>query len=246
MAVFEAVSTALMAGEWLFANLQGKGTGASSARLEVSRAAKLIGQINLAIDVGANVGSYSEALIAHNPLVEIHLFEPQKINHMRLSEKFSQNPNVTLNQLALSNENKFVRIYSDEEGSGLGSLSKRRLDHFSISFTKEERIRSIRFEDYWINTLEKRAIDLCKLDIEGHELKAIEGFGSALNAIRCLQFEFGGANIDSRSFFQDFWYLLTEHKFKLFRISPLGLVRVNKYREIDEFFVTTNYLAKRN
>jgi hypothetical protein len=49
---------------------------------------------------------------------------------------------------------------------------------------------------------------MVKMDIEGHELTALKGFGAALDVARVLQFEFGGCNIDSRTYFQDFWYFL--------------------------------------
>jgi nucleoside-diphosphate-sugar epimerase len=39
-----------------------------------------------------------------------------------------------------------------------------------------------------------------------------------------VNFEFGGCNIDTRTHFHDFWYLLVElYKYKLYLITPLGL-----------------------
>ena len=125
----------------------------------------------------------------------------------------------------------------------MGSLAKMRLDHFDIQFDVHEEVRTLRFEDYWINTLRARPIDLVKIDVEGHELSVLRGFGEALGYVKLLQFEFGGCNIDSRSFFQDFWYLLSDQGFDLYRITPLGAQRVRRYREMDECFVTTNFMA---
>jgi hypothetical protein len=62
-----------------------------------------------------------------------------------------------------------------------------------------------------------------------------------------ILFEFGGCNIDSRSYFQDFYYFLRNFGFtQLFRLAPSGyLVPIPKYREIDEQFRTTNFVAIR-
>ena len=46
-----------------------------------------------------------------------------------------------------------------------------------------ESIGTIRFEDYWKKKLGSGKIDILKMDIEGHELDALAGFGDALNYI---------------------------------------------------------------
>ena len=50
-------------------------------------------------------------------------------------------------------------------------------------------------------------IDLLKLDVEGNELLALKGLSDSIEYIKIIQFEFGGSNIDSRTYFQDFYYL---------------------------------------
>ena len=109
-----------------------------------------------------------------------------------------------------------------------------------------EEIQTIRFEDYWKKSLSSRPIDSVKLDIEGFELAALRGFGSALTNTKVIQFEFGGCNLDTRTNFQDFYYLFKELNFKIYRITPLGLQEITRYREMDEVFLTTNFLAVNN
>lgn len=125
----------------------------------------------------------------------------------------------------------------------LSSLTRRRLSHFDIDFECSEEVTLVKFEDYWVNQLECRNIDFVKLDIEGHELDALSGFGKAIESVRLIQFEFGGCNIDTRTYFQDFWYFFEEKGFDIYRITPLGLVKILKYNEMDEVFITTNFLA---
>lgn len=60
---------------------------------------------------------------------------------------------------------------------------------------------------------------------------------NCLHLIKVIQFEFGGANIDSRTYFKDFWKFFYYNNFSLFRITPLGLLRINNYSESDEYLI---------
>ena len=112
-----------------------------------------------------------------------------------------------------------------------------------MDFNIEEKIKIIRFKDYWNNEINSEVIDLFKIDVEGHEMDVLKGIDDKISNIKLIQFEFGGCNIDTRSFFQDFWYFFNNHNFKIFRISPLGLIELKKYKEIYEHFCTTNFLC---
>jgi hypothetical protein len=83
-----------------------------------------------------------------------------------------------------------------------------------------------------------------KIDVEGHELAILSGGQEMLSSrrIRALQFEFGPANIASRTFFFDFWSMLRE-QYRIWRIIPGGMVPIETYGEHLEVFLTTNYLA---
>ena len=81
------------------------------------------------------------------------------------------------------------------------------------------------------------------LDVEGHELDVLEGFGKLILKTKLIQFEFGGCNIDTRTYFQDFWYFFLERNFIIYRITPRGFLRIRSYKEKYEFFQTTNYIA---
>jgi FkbM family methyltransferase len=228
------------------ANLQGKGYGKASIRKEIALAFDLIGRKpTLAIDIGGNVGLYALEIRRRAPECEIYVFEPAATNVAILRERLAGDPRVHIEPVAVSDAAQDAVLYADKAGSGLGSLTKRRLDHFGIELEHQERVKTIRFDGYYDANLRGRELDLVKLDIEGHELGALLGCGeAALRKTRCVQFEFGGCNIDTRTFFQDFYYFFAEHRFDLYRITPIGLMPISKYREGDEFFSTTNFLAR--
>ncbi len=230
--------------ERVAAYVQGKGYGSSSISRENALVHKLLDrQPQLIVDIGGNVGNYTAELRRRNPLAEIHTFEPSLTNVEKLRSRFRDDKNIFILPFAISDKVGAATLFSNEPGSGLGSLTRRRLDHFGIDFSAQESIETIRFEDYWLKALKGRHLDIVKIDIEGHELDALRGFGKAISATSVLQFEFGGCNIDTGTYFQDFWYFFKEHEFNLFRITPLGLDRIAKYRELDESFSATNFIA---
>jgi FkbM family methyltransferase len=236
-----------LAGEFEYRTqlFQGKGWGSSTVHHEVRAAEKLLGhRPKLCVDVGGNLGHYTQALLSEFDS-EVVIFEPSLKNYQVLQELFPAGERVSIENLALSNVDSVATLWADTEGSGLASLTKRRLDHFNIPFDFSEQVTTIRFENYWRDKLGSPEVDLLKLDIEGHELKALEGFGDALEHIDLIQFEFGGCNIDTRTYWQDFWYFFMKHSFDIFRLGPLGLRPIQRYSERDEFFTTTNYFAKK-
>ena len=226
------------------AYLQGKGYGKATIEQEIKLALSLLDFCpTLAVDIGGNVGDYTAELRRRYGALEIHTFEPSAVNVEVLNNRFRGDSQIRIIPFAVSDAKGPAMLYADKPGSGLGSLTKRKLDHFDISFDATEAISVLRFEDYWSAELNGRHIDIVKIDIEGHELASLHGFGQALDATKMFQFEFGGANIDTRTYFQDFWYFFKEHSFEIFRITPIGLQSIPKYSEDDEFFSTTNYLA---
>ncbi len=230
--------------EHLAAYAQGKGYSGATMEQEVKLLqSSLKRQPSLAIDVGGNVGNYAAELRKRNPTLEIHVFEPAAANVDKLKSRFKDDEMVKVVPVALSDEVGAAALFANEPGSGMASLTKRKLDHLSISFESQEMVNTIRFEEYWRQELQSRRLDMVKVDVEGHELSVLKGFGSALAATEVVQFEFGGTDIDTRTFFRDFWYFFHDAGFRIFRFTPFGLQPITRYSEGDECFDFTNFLA---
>lgn len=197
-------------------------------------------------DVGANVGEYTKGLLDlfQDVRKEIHCFEPSVDTFRQLSNNISDKA-VKFNQFGIGESDSTLKLYSDSSGSKLASVYKRKLEHFSIEMNRVEEIPVRSIDSYCIeyNIIH---IHFLKLDIEGNELDALKGAKQMMDkgGIDFIQFEFGGGNIDSRTFFQDFYYLLSP-RYDIFRILNDGIYPIKGYKETMEIFVTTNYLAKR-
>ena len=195
-------------------------------------------------DVGANVGNYAKDLTNVFKNYNIHCFEPAKQTFSRLSENIKDS-NIVLNNFGLSDKETVQTLYYDKEGSGLASLYNRQLDYFGIDFSKAETVSLSTLDVYCEkNHIEK--IDFLKMDVEGNELNLLKGAESMLKnkMIGAIQIEFGGCNLDSRTYIRDFWNILHDD-YKMFRIVKDGLYEVMSYQEQLEIFTCSNYFFAR-
>lgn len=197
-------------------------------------------------DVGANIGQYSLLLLDYfGSNCKIYSIEPSLVTYNELVRNTQQFNNIQVCNIAFGNKNEKAKLYSNKEKSGLSSIYKRRLDHFGIDFDVEEQIDIIKLDDF-CQKEHISHIHFLKLDVEGNEYFVLEGGQNLISSdnIDFIQFEFGGCNIDSRTFFQDFFYLLHD-KYRIYRILQDGIFEIKEYKEIYEVFITTNFLAER-
>lgn len=225
----------------------GRGWGSTTVEQEVHLVLKSLklpqSQHLIVFDIGANLGEYTKAWLTQHETAQVVGFEPSSQAFDHLQERFADAPRVRLINKACSEEVGEATLFSDRPASGLASLSRRKLDHFGISFNHQERVETVSLDE-WCRQNQLYP-NFVKLDVEGHELSVLRGARESLIHCQAIQFEFGGCNIDSRSFFQDFWYFLRGYGFDFFRMSPKGLLHIKDYSEQDEVFSTTNFLAVR-
>ena len=233
--------------EMVAQSMQGKGSGTGTTEVEARMALDFISQRGITkpivLDIGANIGSYSEAIRKFAPQSTVFAFEPSSVARKSLEDRFIADSSVTVFPFALGNKNSKETLWTDTPGSGLASLTQRRLEPFGIDFSESESVEVITL-DSWVSSA-KVVPSLIKIDVEGHELDVLKGGFNTLALAQVVQFEFGGCNIDTRTFFQDFWYLFSQAGFTIYRISESGPIHISRYSELDECFRTTNYLAVR-
>lgn len=199
------------------------------------------------LDIGGNIGDYSKLLrgLCERHALEgtIHIFEPTRGCFETLHRAFSRDERIRLNNVGISDSEGPSEIFYDKEKSGLASLYKRKLDHYGIRMGTSEGISTTTGRKYLADN-GLAHVHLVKLDIEGHELKAMEGFGEYLSAdvIDFIQFEYGGANLDSHTTLLDFFSLLGSKGFEVSKVMRRGL-EVRTYKPYMENFYNANYVA---
>jgi FkbM family methyltransferase len=196
-------------------------------------------------DVGGNVGNYARSIAeVFGNNTTIYSFEPSKKTFDQFLGTTAGISNIIPNNLGLSDSENKLTLYTNKDHSGLSSLYNRELDHLGIDMSDTEEIDLSTIDTYCAQKNIDR-IHFLKLDIEGHELSALKGAAKMIHQkkIDFIQFEFGGCNIDSKTYFKDFFNLLKDN-YRIYRILKDGLQEIPSYHETCEIFITINYLAQ--
>jgi FkbM family methyltransferase len=196
------------------------------------------------LDVGANVGNYSELLREVFPSGRIYAFEPMPKNFKELTQRL-QSQQINCIPMGLSSQEGSEVIYDYPDKSASSHASR-----FREAFTDYHRCSNPESFKCVFTTLDKfcaqqgiSKIDLLKVDTEGTELDVLKGGAGMLaqNKISVIQFEFGENDIFSRVFLKDFFELLP--KFRFYRVHRRGLTSLRQYDVQDEIFRFQNIVA---
>ena len=158
-----------------------------------------------------------------------------------MKTQFGDN-NVRLENLAVSSISGKETFYHHNQNSSLSSL------HLRNIFEDEKNVKSyevevVSLQEYLKKNQINEIIDLIKIDIEGNEYEAIKGLGSAIKMVKVIQFEFGSTFVDTKIPFFEFWTLLTQNGFEIYRMGPINLFNVKSYSVQDEFIEYSNFIA---
>ena len=201
----------------------GKGAGSGWDKGEESAAARFIHREDpVILDVGANKGWWTAELrrligergrwIAVDAAAEC-CATLRKLNGVEVIEA------------AVGERSGKAKFYTPGNAFGAASLYQRH-DSYLLdqNLTFEEREVGVTTLDEILDMRGVEIVDMLKMDIEGNELFALRGAAQSLKThrIRALTFEFGVGNISSRTYFLDFWELLTGYGYRLQRIYPGG------------------------
>ena len=139
------------------------------------------------IDIGANVGYWSELFIEYFPHTKMLAFEPVKRSYLKNKERYIGNNNVNVYNVALGSkiENKDINVAI---GDGLTSFLN--YDYVISDRNKHfEGIETVRIDklNNYINDIDsKDRIVVCKIDIQGFEVEALKGGEDVLDLISLM------------------------------------------------------------
>lgn len=202
---------------------------------------------DVVLDIGGNVGKYSQHLKKQYPEVDILAFEPNPASFSKLAEQAKALGFKAFN-FGFSNQEGTATIYDtvEKSGSAHASLYAEVIEDLHKSTLKPVEITLKKLDDF----LEEQKIEriaLLKIDTEGHELAILNG---ALNAIRQgkierIHFEFNEMNLISKATMYDFYKLLGDN-FSFYRILPHGLLPLEAYTPLyHELYAFQNIVALR-
>lgn len=223
---------------------RGCGTGWDLSEEVDAAVATLMTKQPTVFDIGANVGEWTRIFQQRVPGARVFLFEPAMGCHEYLTPLLGES--VTLVPCAVGAEKGSAQLWSSAKTDGTASLHVHRETYFVGRDYRPSEVEVTTIDNF-LDESSIVAVDFMKLDLEGHDFAALQGATQALadGKIRALSFEFGAGNINSRTYFHDFWDLLHPQGYRLSRIAPGGrLVPIRSYYEDLEYFRgVTNYVA---
>jgi FkbM family methyltransferase len=191
-------------------------------------------------DAGANIGDYAAMVRAVRPSSTVHCFEIVPATARACAARFSDDPNVVVQEYGLSDREGGARVkYFPEFTAGSTTFD---YDH--------------PFRHEWIDAVVRRAddyateqaiehLDLVKIDVEGGEYEVLIGMERLLNEHRvdAVQFEYGRVAVLTKRLLLDHFELFGRHGYVVGKLFPRN-VEFRPYDVLrDEDFVGPNYVA---
>jgi FkbM family methyltransferase len=198
------------------------------------------------IDVGANVGRWSAAMLAaagqagQSADLDLHAFEPSGWTFERLAREL-RGQGVRLHRAAVSDRCGSSLLHVIAPGAGTNSLHA---PPQSRPGSQTEEVMTTTLDSY-ADQAGLGHVALVKIDTEGHDLAVLRGARTLLaqQRISVAQFEYNHRWIYARCYLRDAFDLLAPLGYRLGKLTPSGVEFYPGWDADLETFVEGNYVA---
>lgn len=127
-------------------------------------------------DIGANVGTWTLLAKAVLPTTRVHAFEPIEAHAEEYLRNTAALSDVVLHQTALGTDtgSALIHITSVSDASSLLPLTEEGARTWRLAEARQQRVPVASLDEY-VRRHVLPAPDLIKLDVQGYELKVLEG-----------------------------------------------------------------------
>jgi FkbM family methyltransferase len=192
------------------------------------------------IDVGANVGDWSAAILARAADdARAVLFEPSLAARGKLDSRFRADPRVEIVASAVADRPGRTTFYEEPDAGETSSLLAQETS--GEATPREVEVTTL---DEELATRGIRHVDFLKIDAEGYDLHVLRGVERHLadQAVAVLQFEYNRPWLFARSTLGEALRLLESHRYEVYLLRRDGLHPFD-YERAREFFGYANFVA---
>lgn len=195
------------------------------------------------VDVGAHHGAFALAAKEKWPTAKIICFEPNPFSIPELRKNVDNFASVM--EMALSNELGLVPLYYDSADDMTSSLYRRDLSYQGQTHgTKIAEVAATKLST--VISTNQLTIDYLKIDVEGNEYKVLLGAEEYLNPdiIKNIQFEYNSCALDSRTFFKDYWDLLSPLGYEIMIADKWDTPITGYSPKLEDFYSAREIIAR--
>jgi FkbM family methyltransferase len=194
------------------------------------------------VDVGANVGHWTEHFLRISSVKGI-LFEPSERCVSLLKEKFKDMP-ITVRNAAVGDKAGSIWFVEEENFGEASAVAESYLPSQQPGNSATKQVSMVTLDGELLSA--DFNIDFLKVDAEGYDLKVLKGAESLLRKgrIRFVQFEYNSHWLGAGSSLREAKALLENLGFELLLIRESGLHPLN-YGFWGDYFRYSNFLACR-
>lgn len=198
------------------------------------------------IDIGANIGNYSELLALNFKNGTIYSFEPNPETFKIFKKKTEQHDNIVAVNSGVGDKSQRLKLYTSKKN--LTSVNSSTNYEALLDVFPSEEITSLEIELISLNSFmtdnKIKHIDFLKIDTEGFEFEILTNIKNIIydNKIGIIQFEFNEVSLKKRTFLSDYYKLLSTN-YNLYRLNSNKLIPLGTYKPIYEIFLFQNIIA---
>ncbi|GAB4369372.1 MAG: FkbM family methyltransferase [Elainellaceae cyanobacterium] len=192
------------------------------------------------VDVGANIGDWTELFLNYCPNeCKGLLFEPGATAFKKITEKFSQVTNIKIIPMAVGNETGLIDFFEEPNAGITSSIVK----DFASSNSALVRVQITKLDDELV-TYGWDYVDYLKIDTEGFDYHVLLGAASFLSQRKLgfIQFEYNKPWANASATLLGALNFLKTYGYVCYLIRSDGLYELN-YSLYQEYFRYSNFLA---
>jgi len=182
-------------------------------------------QIDLVLDVGANIGQFVDRLRSHYSYQgEVISFEPLKDTFDTLSKKAADDSQWTTHNYALGDSpgSEEINISANTQSSSFLEMNQSHLNAAPQSAYQNKQIVQIETLDRVFEKLGANGKNVfLKADVQGYEMKLLEGAKASLLKVKAIRLEMSVISLyQSETLIEDMISFMRANGFRLHAIEP--------------------------